>query len=228
MITTLITKGTRELREKAALDICEKLKIHPYDRQLFSPSTDTEKENNEEKFGIVLVRKIKQKAILKPAYSSQNALIIQEAQLLTLPAQQALLKLLEEPPEHTSIILTAETEDALLPTICSRSRVLHLDEGQEKEHTSDILLPQNMTIGEQLVLAEKIIKSGSTEWMKNCILSHREYLLTQIKNKKEPENIRENLHLVKLLQNAQQAFMLLTTTNTNPRLIVEHFLFSSK
>src|SRR5690606_36425662 len=41
----------------------------------------------------------------------------------TLPAQQALLKLLEEPPLRTQMLLVAQSTKAVLPTILSRCRV---------------------------------------------------------------------------------------------------------
>lgn len=46
--------------------------------------------------------------------------IIDEAELLDADGQNALLKTLEEPPPHTTIILVASHEDRLLPTIRSR------------------------------------------------------------------------------------------------------------
>ena len=46
--------------------------------------------------------------------------IIEDSDLLTHEAQNALLKTLEEPPEATFIILTSSTKEALLPTITSR------------------------------------------------------------------------------------------------------------
>lgn len=46
--------------------------------------------------------------------------IIHEAQLMTLPSQNALLKILEEPPAQVHFILTADRPDGLLPTIRSR------------------------------------------------------------------------------------------------------------
>lgn len=45
---------------------------------------------------------------------------IEEANLLTLPAQNALLKVLEEPPTNTTIYLTCFSAQTLLPTIRSR------------------------------------------------------------------------------------------------------------
>ena len=52
--------------------------------------------------------------------------VIEDAHLLTTEAQNALLKLLEEPPADTAIILTASSTEALLPTIRSRVQVLHM------------------------------------------------------------------------------------------------------
>ncbi len=51
--------------------------------------------------------------------------IIKEAEKLTLEAQSALLKTLEEPCEKVIIILLISEEDKLLSTILSRSQVLY-------------------------------------------------------------------------------------------------------
>lgn len=47
-------------------------------------------------------------------------IIIDDADKMTIPAQQAFLKLLEEPPSAVNFILTAHHVEALLPTIRSR------------------------------------------------------------------------------------------------------------
>jgi len=54
----------------------------------------------------------------------RRILIVQDAQYLTVEAQNAFLKLLEEPPADTIIIMTTVNQSALLPTI--RSRAQHL------------------------------------------------------------------------------------------------------
>lgn len=54
----------------------------------------------------------------------RRVLIIKDAQYMTIEAQNAFLKLLEEPPEDTRVILTLESGQTLLPTI--HSRVQHL------------------------------------------------------------------------------------------------------
>ena len=58
--------------------------------------------------------------------SSQRVVIITDADRLTLPAQNALLKTLEEPPAGTTILLTATSPTALLPTVLSRCTMLYL------------------------------------------------------------------------------------------------------
>ncbi len=57
---------------------------------------------------------------------SQRVIIMRDIHTLTLPAQNALLKTLEEPPVGTTMIVTAESPAALLETIVSRCRPVYL------------------------------------------------------------------------------------------------------
>lgn len=57
----------------------------------------------------------------------QRALILLYADTGSPPAQNALLKILEEPPAQTQIILTANQPSLLLPTIQSRCVLKHVD-----------------------------------------------------------------------------------------------------
>lgn len=63
----------------------------------------------------------------KPVKEMYKIALIYQAHLLTLPAQQALLKTLEEPPENTQIILTTHLPNKLLPTILSRCTITRID-----------------------------------------------------------------------------------------------------
>ncbi|MCE7974513.1 MAG: hypothetical protein DYG92_09385 [Leptolyngbya sp. PLA1] len=58
-------------------------------------------------------------AVSGPSLASK-VFIVDEAELLAGPAQNAVLKFLEEPPERTVVILVTSSEEALLPTIRSR------------------------------------------------------------------------------------------------------------
>lgn len=57
--------------------------------------------------------------------SGKNVLIVDDAHLMTRAAQNALLKTLEEPVPGSHIFLVTHDADRLLPTIRSRSTVLH-------------------------------------------------------------------------------------------------------
>lgn len=56
----------------------------------------------------------------------EQAIIIDEAHLMSQDAQNAFLKLLEEPPEHTYFILTVDKAKSLLGTISSRVQTVEL------------------------------------------------------------------------------------------------------
>lgn len=60
---------------------------------------------------------------VKPYEGGRSVVIIENSHDLTQQAQNALLKTLEEPPEHVVILLLAETLATLLPTILSRCSV---------------------------------------------------------------------------------------------------------
>lgn len=54
----------------------------------------------------------------------RRAVVIEHAQALTVEAQNAFLKLLEEPPADTLMVLTVDSPRSLLPTILSRTQVI--------------------------------------------------------------------------------------------------------
>ena len=66
------------------------------------------------------IRQMQAKVIEKPIISKNKVFLIDDADTLTKPAQNCLLKTLEEPPEYITIILVASNENNLLATIKSR------------------------------------------------------------------------------------------------------------
>jgi DNA polymerase III subunit delta' len=68
------------------------------------------------------VRELCQLLALKPYEAKTRVVLIADAQRLNLAAGNALLKVLEEPPENTVWILTAPQTADVLPTIASRCR----------------------------------------------------------------------------------------------------------
>jgi DNA polymerase III subunit delta' len=62
----------------------------------------------------------------KPVKKNHNSVVITHASKLTLQAQNAILKTLEEPPANSKIILLSPTKQNLIPTIISRCQLLNL------------------------------------------------------------------------------------------------------
>ena len=69
---------------------------------------------------------------IKPYSGFYKIYIIAEADLLTVQAQNALLKTIEEPPEYAVIFLLTENAQGLLPTITSRCVMLKLRNVKDK------------------------------------------------------------------------------------------------
>ena len=63
---------------------------------------------------------------IKPYSSPRKIYIVNEAEKMTVQAQNAILKTLEEPPEYAVLILLTTNVNALLPTILSRCVVLNM------------------------------------------------------------------------------------------------------
>lgn len=70
------------------------------------------------------VRQLRHFTRLRQTGGDQRIIVIHDAHTMSEEAQNALLKLLEEPPELTSFILTSESDQSVLPTIRSRSQVM--------------------------------------------------------------------------------------------------------
>ena len=81
------------------------------------------------------IRNILKTAYSKPMYSKNKVYVIRDAHLMNVQAQNALLKVLEEPPQNVIFILTTVNENLLLETIKSRTVIFNLE-----SNTSDEIL----------------------------------------------------------------------------------------
>ena len=70
--------------------------------------------------GIDEIRDLRDKVNLAPAAGRMKVYIIDEVHMLTAEAFNALLKMLEEPPEHVVFVLATTEKHKVLPTIISR------------------------------------------------------------------------------------------------------------
>ena len=70
--------------------------------------------------GIDDIREIRDRVALRPARGRRKVYIIDEAHMLTKEASNAVLKTLEEPPDHVVFVLCTTEMQSMLPTIRSR------------------------------------------------------------------------------------------------------------
>lgn len=79
-----------------------------------------------DKLGIEQARAIKRHFSLKPYQSKGRAVVLEKAANLTIEAQNALLKTIEELPKDALFILGADSDAKLLPTVVSRCQTINL------------------------------------------------------------------------------------------------------
>ncbi len=101
---------------------------HP-DVEVFSIESEArlaDKPGRVSSLGIDTIRRLRASVSLLPLESSRRIMIIEDAETLPEPAQQALLKVLEEPPSSVLFFLLADEPECLLETVRSRCEAVQL------------------------------------------------------------------------------------------------------
>ncbi len=196
-----------------ALELCQKEKIDKFDISLIE---------SEKAIGIAQVRDFQKKIYLKPFKSSKKAVVLNAGFGITTESQNALLKVLEEPPNNTIIIILAESAESVLPTILSRCKIISLEKnnlGQKDlaEYKKILLSIKEKGIGEKLRLAQDNAKT------KDEALSFTERLILAGENILKENPNKELLNAVKLLQ---KTYTEIKSTNANLRLTMENLFLN--
>jgi len=92
---------------------------------------------------INFIREIKRKTYLRSQESGWKVVVIFDAHLMTEPAANAFLKILEEPPEKSTFVLSTSNINAILPTILSRCQPLFFP-ALSPDHLREYLLEKNI------------------------------------------------------------------------------------
>jgi DNA polymerase-3 subunit delta' len=100
---------------------CRSIKFDPDENRCpdviaYSPDKDVIK--------IEFMRELKELAYIKPMLGGRRVFIVDEAEKMNPEAANSILKILEEPPPFTYIILITTNPDRILDTIKSRCRIL--------------------------------------------------------------------------------------------------------
>lgn len=108
---------------------------------------------------IAAVRDLIQRLAVKPHEAGRRVVIIAEAHSMNPEAGNALLKLLEEPPDNTLLILTARQVTDLLPTIASRGQQIRFN--PLNEQALKALLVENDGLSADDAAAAGALSGGS-------------------------------------------------------------------
>ncbi len=114
--------------------------------------------------GIDNIRELRQNAIYRPARSRYKIYIIDEVHMLTTEAFNALLKTLEEPPEHVKFIFATTEPNKVLPTIqsrCQRYDFTNIDAQTIAERLRYVLDKESIKYEEDIVLTIARMANGS-------------------------------------------------------------------
>jgi len=114
--------------------------------------------------GIDEVRQLRENAIYRPARCRFKIYIIDEVHMLTVPAFNALLKILEEPPSHVKFIFATTEPNKVIPTIQSRCQRFDFSNISPKliaEQLKSILKQEKIKYDENLVLPLAKMANGS-------------------------------------------------------------------
>lgn len=229
----LISGGESRERLEKGLEIAGDCRLSPLDLFLIQPLRT---------IGIEEIRQLKTKLSFKPFASPYKAAVIHEGEKLTLEAQNALLKILEEPPPHTIIILTAPSSDMLLPTLVSRCRLVRLSRkkkalpGEEiTQSTENLIGIWKGNLSFKLKIADEAgkTKESALIWLEKMIPVLREIIMSrffpQDSSFSSPLTLKPDgltaKQLTALIRNFEKTRILIEK-NVNPKLAMGNLFFS--
>ncbi|MEK7551494.1 MAG: hypothetical protein AAB532_02750 [Patescibacteria group bacterium] len=204
----IISKDIQKAKERIEI-MAKERKISKFD--IFSLQT-------EKTVGIADIRGLSKQIFLKPIQGEQKIVVLEAFFGISIDAQNAFLKVLEEPPFSTTIIIVASS-NFFLPTILSRCVLIELDKEisidkkEEEEILKIISSLEEMEVGERLKTAQNLSKD------KQQALIFLEKLIIITRNemvKKGDTSLSQKLKVL------QKYYKELKQSNVNLRLSLEN------
>lgn len=88
-------------------------------------------------FKVDYVRTIRSDAYIIPNEADKKVFILENAHTMGVEGQNAILKILEEPPSYVSFILLCSSKSGFLPTVLSRATVFTIGEAKADEESEN-------------------------------------------------------------------------------------------
>ncbi len=207
------------MRRSAIQQQISLLHIDPIDTVSLFPLDDKE--------GITIdqVKDFNRQLILRPTVSSHRAGVIDCADALNVYAQNALLKILEEPPSQLLFFLGTPAIDLLLPTIVSRCTVILVQNGDpipaddSSEITKQIesLIQASPATIISTIGPIAVDRITAKKWTIQAIKTLRDILLQDTIAHKQSDRIKRLLSTIKALEHARKELQ----ANVSPKATLE-------
>ncbi len=115
-------------------------------------------DGTQKSLSVDMMRTLRDTAAVLPNEAEHKVALILDADCMGAPAQNALLKVLEEPPAYMVMVITAVSRSRLLPTVCSRCICLSLQGVEESEALA--FLKSRLPLAEDELLARIRLHGG--------------------------------------------------------------------
>ena len=148
---------------------------------------------------------------------------IEEAQALTPDASGALLKILEEPPNNTTIYLTCESAASLLATIRSRCQIITLKQSIETTSQSTTHLSTLKTLF-SLSAGDRLTHTSDFPSDRSELLAYLQELSLEIHHVIATTKSASSLKILHLLASLTLQTHAALKSNSSPSLTLAHFL----
>jgi DNA polymerase III delta prime subunit len=159
---------------------------------------------DEKSIKIEHIRQLQQQLSTQPLTQQGRLVVICPANKITRPAQQALLKLVEEPPPRTQMVLVTNSRQDVLPTIQSRCVITYWqsDEGLVHENTDSSLITQILDLNNTKQKVEFIqsLPSKREELLEILVAELRQPLPLTVNTKKAVQLKRDLIDVLEALQ----------------------------
>ncbi|MBP6979711.1 hypothetical protein KBB41_01560 [Candidatus Curtissbacteria bacterium] len=171
-----------------------------------------------DEFSIEDSRLIIKKSSLSPLFSKNKVILVENFSNPSLQGQNSLLKILEEPPLSTLIILLSETKNNILPTILSR--VITVDYHTKPSSKTDAISIEafisqitsaELSLGQKLMLLDKSKEADLKVLIKDLQITLN-----------KPNLNKSELFLAKSLLDINS----LTKVNVKSRLILDNIIIA--
>jgi hypothetical protein len=168
--------------------------------------------------GVAQIRQMVKYINQKPFNHVCKAVIIPNSESMTVEAQNALLKTLEETPSYATIILSAPTKKSILPTVISRCQLITLVDNYKSVQKShdDLANLISKGVGERLSAVETLSKEE-----KDTVIETLDNWISDLRNEMLQKHSSLVANQIQLIQKVKGDIQ---STNLNVRLALEYLV----